>query len=321
MRRRQSRIHEGLVGARSLVGSRYLADPELRRAYEEEIAPRTRAALAKIFAQVGPGRAFRRALDLGAGTGAAGEAIRETFGTGLDVVSVDRVPGPGMVVADLRWPERPRGVEGRFDLVVAAHLLNELGRTLSVDDRAALVFAWCRELLEENGLCVLLEPALRETGRDLLAVRDRLVSAGFFVVAPCLFQGPCPALARERDWCHDSAPWPPEETARRPGRSRVDFSYLVLAHRGERSTDRRLFRVVSDPIEEKGRLRLYGCGPAGRHALVRLERARSEDNRGFDQATRGDLLVAANTERAGDGLRITAASRVETRQPYQVPAA
>ena len=49
--RRPSRIHRGLTGARELVGTRYLADPGLRREYAEEIAPRTGAALGKILAE------------------------------------------------------------------------------------------------------------------------------------------------------------------------------------------------------------------------------------------------------------------------------
>jgi len=93
----------------------------------------------------------------------------------------------------------------------------------------------------------------------------------------------------------------------------VDYSYLVLARGGEPSTERRLFRVVSDPIVEKGRLRIWGCGPAGRHALVRLDRDRTPTNADFDQATRGDLLIAADTTRAGDGLRISPTSRVQRR--------
>jgi ribosomal protein RSM22 (predicted rRNA methylase) len=305
-------VHAGLVGERALVGKRYLADPALRAEYGRDIAPRTRAALERIFAELPATTVVRRALDLGAGTGAAGEAIRRRFGA-VELVAVDQVPGPGIVVADLRREVRPSGVEGTFDLVVAAHLLNELGRSLSVGERAKLVFAWARELLAEGGLLVLLEPALRETSRELLAVRDQLVSVGYFVLAPCLWQGPCPALVRERDFCHATAPWEPDEAARRAGRSAVDYSYLVLARGGERSTDRRLFRVVSDPLEEKGRLRLFGCGPAGRHALVRLHRDRDLASRGFDEARRGDLIVVGAVERAGDGLRIPAGARVERR--------
>ncbi len=309
------------MGQRALIGQAYLADPELRRQYEAEIAPRTRAALGRILDDLGWGPeagpsgagSVLRALDLGAGTGAAGALLRERLGP-IDLVSVDRVAAlPGVVVADLRQKGRPPGVSGQFDLIVAAHLLNELGATLDVTARAALVFAWARELLAEGGKVVLIEPALRETSRDLLAIRDRLVPAGFFVVAPCLLQGPCPALVNERDWCHASAPWPPEQAAARAGQSRVDYSYLVLARAGEPSPERRLFRVVSDPIVEKGRLRMWGCGPAGRHPLVRLDRDRTEANGAFDRTGRGDLLIAADTNRAGDGLRIGPHSRVERR--------
>jgi hypothetical protein len=302
------------VGQRALVGSRYLGDPRLRREYDEEIAPRTRIALGKILAEIGPALGgVRRVIDLGAGTGAAGETVRSTLaapGRPIDVVGVDQVPGPGVVVADVRWQARPAGVEGEFDLLVAAHLLNELAVSMSFGERVALVFAWCRELLTEEGLCILIEPALRQTSRDLLAIRDRMVSAGFAVLAPCFWQGPCPALARERDWCHDSAPW---GDGARPGRSRVDFSYIVLARRGERTTDRRIFRVVSDPLREKGRLRLFGCGPAGRHPLVRLDRERSEENQGFEEAERGDVLVVGDGTQAADGLRVFSNTRVERR--------
>jgi ribosomal protein RSM22 (predicted rRNA methylase) len=311
-------LHEGLVGKRALVGRPYLADHRLREEYQQDIAPRTQAALAQVLAPLGPRlEQVGRVLDLGAGTGAAGAAVREALGRPLEVVAVDRVnaqPGAGVVLADLRQPGRPRGVEGRFDLIVAAHLLNELD--LTIEQRAALVFSWAHDLLAPGGLVVLVEPALRETSRDLLAVRDRLVSAGYFVLAPCFLQGPCPALARERDWCHASAPWLPDQAALRAGRSRVDYSYLVLARRGgpdAEVTDRRLFRVVSDAIVDKGRLRLVGCGPAGRHQLVRLDRARAEANQDFDQAGRGDVLVVADSERAGDGLRISETTRVEKR--------
>jgi len=53
MRRPQTRIHRGLVGERSLVGSDYLSRAKLRQEYEAEIAPRTEAALRRVLQQVG----------------------------------------------------------------------------------------------------------------------------------------------------------------------------------------------------------------------------------------------------------------------------
>jgi SAM-dependent methyltransferase len=300
-----SRIHRGLTGARELVGTTYLADPALRHEYTAEIAPRTGAALARILAEVfGPdGPPPARALDLGAGTGAAGAALRERFGDALAVVAVDRVAAAGIVVADLSR-EVPR-VEGRFDVLVAAHLLGELYLTEApearAEARARRVVAWCRAFLADGGLAILVEPALRETSRGLLAVRDRVIAAGLHVVAPCFWTGPCPALQRERDWCHDAAPG-------RPGTSgaRVDFSYLVLSATPPAAAPATRVRVVSDRLVEKGRLKIFGCGSAGRQAYVRLDRAASPANAALDRLARGDVadFGGAGTSPASDGLRI-----------------
>ena len=94
------------MGARKLVGTPYLADPELRREYARDIAPRTRAALARILAEVFPedGARPQRALDLGSGTGAGHEALRAWFGDDIEVVRVDRVAAPGVVTANLGRP-------------------------------------------------------------------------------------------------------------------------------------------------------------------------------------------------------------------------
>jgi hypothetical protein len=299
--RRGSEVHRGLVGARELIGTPYLADPVLRGEYAREIAPRTEAALARVLDEVygASARAPARALDLGAGTGAAGRAVRARFGGAVEIVEVDRTAGPGVVRANLAV-ELPE-VAGRFDLIVAAHLLNELYVDRPPADRiaprAARVLAWVKALLATDGQVVLIEPALRETSRDLLAVRDRLLTAGLHVVAPCFWRGPCPALARPRDWCHDAAPV--------PSSPRVDFSYLVLRQTPSPPPDPGLFRVVSDRLPENGRLRLYGCGAAGRHALIRLDRDASAANAPFGELVRGSVARIGETRAAGDGLRVT----------------
>jgi ribosomal protein RSM22 (predicted rRNA methylase) len=233
-------------------------------------------------------------LDLGAGTGAVGTIVRARWPQ-AELVAVDRVAGPGILRADVTRAIRPALVGGRFDLVVAAHLLNEL--SLDAHGRSRLVAGWCRDLMAPDGICILIEPALRKTSRALLAVRDRLLAAGLFVVAPCLLQTPCPALVRERDFCHASA------EAIAANRSRVDFSYLVLRKQGVAASDGSLYRIVSDPMKDKGRLRFFACGPAGRHLVTRLDRDRSPANQELDQLERGRVARIAGAFAQADGLR------------------
>lgn len=284
-----------------MVGQAYLADRELRHEYEAEIAPRTAAALEQVFSAVTLPEP-RRMLDLGAGTGSAGQAVRRRWPS-VQLVSVDKVGGPGVLRADIARSIRPPGVEGRFDWIVAAHLINELA--LDLDGKARLVRGWCRDLMTDDGACILIEPALRDTSRGLIALRDQLIAAGHFVAAPCLLQGPCPALARDRDFCHASA------GVIAQGRSRVDFSYLVVRRRGQVCDDKDLFRVVSDPMKDKGRLRLFACGPAGRLLITRLDRERSEANQALDQIGRGALVRIGGADMRGDGLRCTDSTKVE----------
>jgi hypothetical protein len=328
-------VHAGLVGERKLIGTPYLATPSLREEYAREIAPRTEAALARVLDEIygsrGVGTAAAapasagasplgvapppaRAIDLGAGTGAVGRTLRSRFGAALPVVAVDLVPGPDIVRADLASELPAAG--GRFDLVVAAHVLNELyvdrPPAERIDLRARRVLAWAAALLSGGGRLIILEPALRQTSRELLAVRDQVLAAGLQVVAPCLWTGPCPALTRERDWCHDAAPV--------AHGARVDYAYLVLragapgaagADNRRGAGDETLFRIVSDPMVEKGRLRLFGCGPAGRHPLVRLDRHTSPINAPFDTLHRGSLARLGPTQLLGDGLRLSAETVVE----------
>jgi len=166
---------------------------------------------------------------------------------------------------------------------------------------------------------VVIEPALRETSRQLLEVRDLLVARGFAVRAPCLFRGPCPARLRETDWCHAERPIdaPPlvAEIAKRAGlrKEAVKMSYLVLAPKGEAwapPPPGRVFRIVSEPLPSKGRLRYMACGPEGRMGISLQEKHVNERNRRFGELLRGDVVELTEVEPRGDGLRLSDASDV-----------
>ena len=88
------------------------------------------------------------------------------------------------------------------------------------------------------------------------------------------------------------------ELARKPVASERQPAKPWMRAAGESERDPTLYRIVSDRLRDKGRLRVWGCGPAGRHELVRLDRDRNDANVAFDEVERGDLVQV-------DGPRLT----------------
>jgi SAM-dependent methyltransferase len=314
-------LHEGLTGARSLAGRPYLDDPRLLAGYLLHFFPRSYAAARIALAEVPPLRPGARVLDVGAGPGALGIAALDHLEAGAEVTACDRSAAALGALQEIE--PRVRALRrdaaelppGRYDLVLAGHLFNEL----PAEDHLALA----RRLagaLEPRGVLLVVEPALKQTGRALLALRDGMLRDGFAAVAPCVWQGPCPALAKTRDWCHAAretdAPFAElAESAGLRGHT-VKFAYVALMRaqhapaRPPPQPTNALFRVVSESLLEKGRLRLWACGDPGRFPVVRLNADATPANETFGDLRRGDLFVATALERRGDGLRISRASAV-----------
>ncbi len=218
--------------------------------------------------------------------------------------------------ADLRTAQVP----GQFDLVLFGFVLNELFRELPREERAqrrAELVLRASAQLREGGAVVVLEPALRESARELMELRDLLTAraAAPFVIAPCLHARSCPMLPSERDWCHQELLYalPPALAEIARGASLryegLRYASLALANAPRvREANGELLRVVSDRIESKGKLELFGCGEAGYVRLRRLARDASEANAAFGEARRGDAL-----ELEPPGLRIGVETQVRRR--------
>lgn len=282
-----------------------------------------------------------RVLDVGAGLGATSwGVVRALAAAGVrgeveatfvdpDSQALDLAraiaaarPGAGAMELRVRAVARPAGPLQdlpRFDLVVAGQLLSELdvgeAEDARVERHAKLMHGWLHERLEPHGSLVVVEPALRDRTRHLHRVRDALIASGATVFAPCLHAAPCPALAREGDWCHEDLDVDLPEwlvpVARAAGlrREGLTFSYLVLRRDGHQLGGAMPFprgaarlRVVSQAMPSKGKLEAFVCGEVagagGRDALVagrvkaaRLDRDASTLNAAWDGVNRGDLLA------------------------------
>ncbi len=315
----------GLTRNRELAGARYMDDPKLLGAYLLFYWPvsyaQARSTLSELTTRPrsvldlgsGPGPLAFAALDAGASTVVAADRSKPALEL-AKALALEAAEG----LATREWsPEKPLP-EGKFDLITMGHVVNELYNG-AIAPRAELLEKILAQV-NANGSLVVIEPALRDTSRALLQVRDALVAKGYAIRAPCMFRGNCPALIKESDWCHAERTWRMpsiiEELAKQAGlhKESLKMSYLVVAPKGEAWAEPppgTLFRIVSEPLEGKGRRRFMGCGPDGRVGLAMQEKHETEKNRLFFKISRGDVIRITETEERGDGRALTDKSTVE----------
>ena len=321
-------LREGLTGARALYGSAYLDEPAALGAYLLYYWPISYAIAARLFAEIGAGGPI---ADLGAGPGPVACAALDAGATEAVLVEPSRRAlkyGEPLVASCGRPVEAVRGdarawEPGRadFDLVALGMSLGELwSEEEDAIERRASLLERAASWLAPGGAVAVIEPALRDSSRALLEVRDRLAARGLPIAAPCLRAGPCPALQSERDWCHQERAWrAPREVAAiatEAGTKRgyLKYSYLVVGRGGPpvdaREEGERVVRIVSGPLHAKGRFRYLGCGPQGRDPFVLLKRDVTKETKAFLELKRGDVVAIEGVAARGDGARLGPRSRV-----------
>ncbi|MBX7102178.1 MAG: small ribosomal subunit Rsm22 family protein [Myxococcaceae bacterium] len=321
------RLSHGLTRERELAGARYMDDPQLLAAYLFFFWP---VSYAQARSALGELNRPRRVLDLGSGPGPVAFAALDA---GASEVTCAERSAPALDLARALAVEAEVGLStrdwsadkplppGPFDLITLGHVVNELHGVGpdAIAKRAAFLAQVARNLTP-SGTLLVLEPALRETSRALLEVRDVLVAQGFAVRAPCLFKGPCPALVKPSDWCHAERSWTKpglvDALARRTNlhKDALKMSYLALAApkvAWPEPPAGRVFRIVSEPLEGKGRQRLMGCGPEGRLGLALQDKHRTAANQAFFSLERGAVVRLDHTEPKGDGVALDDRTTVE----------
>jgi ribosomal protein RSM22 (predicted rRNA methylase) len=279
-----------------------LSDPVSAAAYAAYRMPATSAAVSLalrlgLSADARLGSSVRSLVDVGGGTGGAAWAVAEVL-PGLERVEVldgsadalalgRRVArhGPGPVAA-ARWtPVRVRsGVElPAADLVTISYLLGELGPGLpevAVDAAAAAAGGWV----------LVVEPGTPRGFATVLAARDRLVEAGWHVLAPCPQEGSCPVASRDGDWCHLVARLDRTALHRRlkggaRGHEDEKLSFVLAARD---PVTRAPGRVLRHPVLRKGMVRLEVCRADGTVASEVVTRRDREAYRAARDTAWGD---------------------------------
>lgn len=326
-----ARLSRLLTRERDGLSHAYLRDQGLRKAYLTYFLPPNLAKMQVPLRELclHPHNLLTKerlqVLDLGTGPGTAVLGIREFFrergsGQQLEFTAVDQV-GENLKEAEALFREAGGGTDSRavlttvrsgieaiaersggpFDIIVLSNVLNEmfLRETDRIGKRMELVRNIMTRLLAADGSCIIIEPALQETSRDLLMVRDAIVDGGSHVYSPCLVQGHCPALVNPRDWCHEDRHWEPPDVVRDLDaatglrKDSLKFSYLILRKDSRSLADvcgPRSYRVVSEPLASKGKLEFYFCGNEGRRLATRLDKDASPANGPFEFLQRGDIV-------------------------------
>lgn len=315
-----TRLSLGLTRERALAGRPYLNDQDLRAAYVAMFWPVSYLQTTHVLniSHTKPGRV----LDIGGGTGASAAAALDCGAT--DVTIVDHAADALGFCSRLFANEDVQTVcndaeafdpANRYDTILAVHLVNELFKNDPNHDSLLLqtIKNWLNHL-NDDGRLVIIEPALRDLGLDLLRLRDQLVDAGLTIEAPCIFQGPCPAL-QDADWCHTSMTWNPPTWMRQLSedsgldRTRIKMAYLVVSKRHiappVAHPDQDTARVVSEPLHSKGRFRYIVCGARGRYAIVAPESKINDQTEAMKRLPPGSIVEIGPITEKGDGFDVT----------------
>lgn len=196
-----------------------------------------------------------------------------------------------------------------FNLWVMSYFLNEA--TEPPRELAEMLIRTWEKHLDEEGVVILVEPALKlqsrkllELRRELLAARDRMKAPWLQILLPCLGHQACGALAAEDDWCHEESTWwrPPyfRTIDKMAGldRKTLPFSYLVIT-KSKRAREEILpalagsaptERLVSPSHLEGKEQEFFLCGQDGKRRARFRARGDEDPARELE---RGDVLGGA----------------------------
>ncbi len=209
----------------------------------------------------------------------------------------------------------------QFHLWVMSYYLNEL--ELPAEELAlALVQAWEHHLAQE-GVVILMEPALKLQSRKLLLLRQALLALRakeadpeWQILLPCLGHQACGALAQPEDWCHEEVSWwrPPYfkliDQLAGLDRKSLPFSYLVVVKSRRPRNEilpqlqgQSLHRLVS-PAHTEGRdFEFFLCGQDGKKR-ARWRATAAQESGEQPSPERGDILTDVSFKGDAQSTRI-----------------
>jgi ribosomal protein RSM22 (predicted rRNA methylase) len=205
----------------------------------------------------------------------------------------------------------PQFIAEEWQKSFSSSKLREPKKTLAVFSYALTELTDLPEWAYDCEALMLVEPSTQQDGRKLSVLRDKLLSKGYHVWAPCTHEGPCPLLTQSKtDWCHDrvhfQAPeWFLKMEEQLPMKNRtLTMSYLLMRKTAPEKI--KAARTVGDRMEEKGKDRQMVCQGPEREFLAWMHK------HGIQQEIpRGVLIEIPETaQKVSNELRISSEIKV-----------
>lgn len=182
----------------------------------------------------------------------------------------------------------------KVDIVFCSNVLNEFSKMSEVS-KLTLFKTIALHVLKKDGMLVIIEPALSESTRKLMELRDLfLENIAAEVPIPCGHEAACPMLKNPKDWCHFEFEWEPPRMRKRIESAlgfrtgMLKYSYLVFKKKSLEHKvlgERKRYRALSPALKNGNEYCVLLCSPSD---ILSLYFDKSEKN--LMKIKRGNLI-------------------------------
>ncbi len=323
-------LEEKSLNGESLLGQDYFNNPDLLGAY---LLYQWMIHYQQGLSLIGElPKTPKRVLDVCSGPIAFGfAALRHGA---QEVIAVDRNESAlklgtevcgryGLPVSIRKWSFGKSGTlaEGKFDLIIVGHCLEELfppSKKGWQNDQQTFLLKLLDQLTPDGHL-LIVESSFGESNRRVLQLRDDFVKQNVPVQAPCVWRGECPALKLHNTPCYAQREFEKPELLKQIQRaSSINLSSLKMSYVIFRNPssgwpdlhDKKLYRVISPPVEGLSGKRYYLCGTDGKKYLESHVQDHPAQSRAFDYLRRNELLSFSNVLEKQNAIDIIEGSEI-----------
>ena len=303
-------LQEGLESKKTFAGQDYFSKPDLLGAYllyQWVVHYQQGLSLLGELPETP-----RRVLDICSGPApfafaALRHGAREVFATdknkGALEIGAEVCGRYGLPLAVRQWDclAQPFPIEGKFDLIILGHCLEELfpDTAKGWQDKQQQFVESLLHRLTPHGHLLLVEGSYLDSNRRILQLRDHLVQKNIPIQAPCVWRGECPALKANNSPCYAQRefvkPYLVKEIQRG---AQINLSSLKMTYIIFRSPQaqwpelpqKSLYRIISPPVESFHGKRFYLCGTDGKKNLGTHLHEHPIESRAFEYLRRGELI-------------------------------